>query len=323
MGNGVWHGRSGWMRPPNIHQHAKPPPPTKNGVGPSCVVLPPNDNGQWPTILDFLVVRFASLTRAQIEARLVNGDISNDLGQPISPATPYLGQQKLYYYRTVLNEPSIPFTEQILFEDELLLAVDKPHFLPIAPAGRFVQETVLVRLKNKLGIDTIAPMHRIDRETAGVVLFTKRPETRGAYQMLFQNRQVDKQYLAVAPWRENLQFPKIIRSRIVESAHFMSMMECDGEPNAETNIELLAHGSKYGWYRLTPLTGRKHQLRVQMAGLGLPILNDQIYPEHLERNDQDLTKPLQLLAQAISFTDPISGERRTFQSQRTLLAIDQ
>ncbi len=306
------------MRPSNIHHSAKPRLPTKNGVGASCVVLPPNDAAKWPTLLDYLVVRFATLTRAQIEGRLLNGDITNDLGQPVSPTSPFIGNQKLYYYRAVVDEPPIPFEEQILFEDEFLLAVDKPHFLPIVPAGRFVQETVLVRLKNKLGIDTLAPMHRIDRETAGVVLFTKQTATRGRYQTLFQNRLVDKQYLAVAPWRDNLVFPMTVRSRIVESAHFMRMMESTGEPNAQTTIELLARGNGLGLYRLSPLTGRKHQLRVQMAALGLPIVNDQIYPNHVFQDDADLSKPLQLLAQSIGFTDPITGAVRYFESRRSL-----
>lgn len=324
MVNGGWHGPNAWTRRDKLSAAAasvKQTRPTRDGVGPSCVTLPPHSQGQWQNVLDFLVTRFATLSRAEIESRLMRGDITDADGLPVSPTAPYVGNRKLFYYRSIANEPRIPFDEVILFEDDFLIAVDKPHFLPMAPSGRFLQETLLVRLKRKLGLDDIAPMHRIDRETAGVVLFTKQPATRGAYQTLFQHRLVNKQYLAIAPWRADLVFPMTCRSRIVESDHFMRMCEEPGEPNAHTEMQVETHNNQFARYRLTPITGRKHQLRIQMASLGLPIVNDQIYPDHVMNGDEDMNKPLQLLAQSIAFMDPLTGVPRTFVSQRTLAAL--
>ncbi len=292
--------------------------PTKNGVGPSCISLP---NGAWPTLLDFLADRFPHIARAEIIARMQRGDVVDSAGVPALPARLYQAHQKLYYYRNIEDEPRIPFDEVVLFQDDFIVAVDKPHFLPMSPAGRYVQETVLVRLKRKLGIDTLAPMHRLDRETAGVVLFTVQPEHRDRYALLFRERAVKKQYQAVAPWRADLQLPLVHQSRMVIADHFMQMREVAGEPNSETRIELLEVSKRLARYRLTPLTGKKHQLRIHMAALGVPILNDQIYPTQVEYDDRDYTKPLQLLAKSIEFRDPISGLERCFKSQRQLMAI--
>ncbi len=324
MVNGGWHAPNASTRRTNLPAttaRVKQILPTRNGVGPSCVTLPQDPDGRWRNVLDYLVTRFGTLSRAEIEARLGQGEITDANGLPVSPTAPYVGNRKLFYYRSIADEPRIPFDEVILFEDDFLIAVDKPHFLPMAPSGRFLQETLLVRLKRKLGLDDIAPMHRIDRETAGVVLFTKQPATRGAYQTLFQHRLVDKQYQAIAPWRADLVFPMTCRSRIVESDHFMRMCEEPGEPNAHTEIQVETHNNHFARYRLTPITGRKHQLRIQMASLGMPIVNDQIYPRHVFDGDGDMSKPLQLLAQSIAFIDPISGVPRRFESQRTLAML--
>lgn len=233
----------------------------------------------------------------------------------------YEPHMKLYYYRSIPAEEHIPFEEAVLFQDDYLVAVDKPHFLPVTPGGRYLQETLLVRLKRKLGIDTLSPMHRIDRETSGLVLFTVQPSTRGQYQELFAKKLVTKVYLATANVRESLKFPMIYRSRLVEAEHFMRMREADGEANAETHIEMLEANQQRARYRLMPTTGKKHQLRVHMAALGIPILNDQIYPDHLSKEEierNDYARPLQLLADYISFTDPISGEVRRFESRLQL-----
>lgn len=292
--------------------------PTREGVGPSCIVLP---IGSWPNVIDFLAQRFPSVSRAEIVARMRRGDVVDARGECISPERQYQPHLKLFYYRNIEAEARIPFDEVILFQDDYLIAVDKPHFLPVTPGGRYLQQTLLVRLKRKLGIDTIAPMHRIDRETAGLVLFTIQPSARGKYQELFSQKVVTKRYQATAKFRADLKFPLSRRSRLVEADHFMRMRETDGEANAETEIELLESGDEFARYRLTPLTGKKHQLRVHMAALGMPILNDQIYPQHLSREEiesDDYSKPLQLLAEHISFTDPVTGQQRCFDSERCL-----
>jgi tRNA pseudouridine32 synthase / 23S rRNA pseudouridine746 synthase len=297
--------------------------PTKNGVGASTISLPV---GPWKRVIDFLAERFPHIAYDELVTRMARGDVLDHSGARMLPDHAYRAREKLYYYRDIPLEPRIPFDEVILFQDEHIVVVDKPHFLPVAPVGRYVQETVLVRLKRKLGIDSLAPMHRIDRETAGLVLFTVQSDTRGKYQGLFEQRMVKKNYEAIAPWRDDLQLPLIHRSYIVESDSFMQMRELSVETtrehglkaNAETAIELLEMVGEFARYGLTPLTGKKHQLRVQMAALGMPILNDQIYPVHQRQADDEYTKPLQLLAKQISFRDPISGEKREFKSQRFL-----
>jgi tRNA pseudouridine32 synthase/23S rRNA pseudouridine746 synthase len=275
-------------------------------------------------VIDFLAERFDTISRSEIEARMLRGDVCDAAGECISPAHPYRPHLKLYYYRSIETETRIPFDEEVLFEDDYLVVVDKPHFLPVTPGGRYLQETLLVRMKRRLGVDTLAPMHRIDRETAGLVLFTKQPQTRGIYQELFSRREVIKRYQAIAPRRADLPLPMIYRSRLVGADHFMRMCEADGEPNAETGIERMETRGELARYRLLPLTGKRHQLRVQMAALGMPILNDQIYPDHRSKvqiEEDDFSAPLQLLAEYIAFRDPVTGQDRWFESKRRLLAL--
>jgi tRNA pseudouridine32 synthase/23S rRNA pseudouridine746 synthase len=176
-------------------------PPARNGVGPSCIGLPA---GAWPTTLDFLTERFSAIPRDVWHQRMAQGDVVDEHGVQLAPHSVYQGHRRVYYYRAVPDEPRIPFDEVILFQDEQLIVVDKPHFLPVMPSGGYLAETVLVRLKQKLGIDTLVPVHRIDRDTAGLVMFSVQPETRGAYHALFSQRSVKKTYEAIAPWREGL-----------------------------------------------------------------------------------------------------------------------
>lgn len=294
---------------------AQPPLPTKDGVGPSCVALPP---GPWRTIGDFLIDRFPAVPTATWQARMQQGELVDEHGVAVTPQQPYRSGIRLYYYRSIPDETRLPFDEVVLFHDELLVVADKPHFLPVTPGGRHLQETLLVRLKRRLGIDTLAPLHRLDRETAGVVVLAVRPETRGAYQALFAQRQVTKHYEAIAPWRPELGFPLTYRSRLVQDDHFLRMREVPGEPNAETLFEVLAVQGVFARYRLTPLTGRTHQLRVHCAALGMPIVGDRMYPTLLPADTDDPAQPLQLLARSIAFVDPISGQMRRFESAQAL-----
>jgi tRNA pseudouridine32 synthase / 23S rRNA pseudouridine746 synthase len=292
-------------------------PPDRNGVGVSVVATPA---GSWATFLDFLTQRFPAVGCDQWRARMGAGQVVDERGAAIDAGTAFRPNRKLFYYRSIANEPSIPFHETVLFQDELIVAADKPHFLPVTPAGRYVQQTLLVRLKQKLGIESLAPMHRIDRETAGVVLFSVRPETRDAYQKLFREGRIEKTYHAIAPWRAEVSMPTVYRSRLVESAAFMQMQAVVGEANAITAISVDAVHSGMARYVLRPSTGQKHQLRAHMSALGLPIVNDRIYPVlQPEVNPADVwPQPLQLLAKAISFTDPVTGNALHFESQRVL-----
>ena len=294
-------------------------PPTRDGVGPSCVGLP---SGSWPTMLDFLSERFTAIPRERWQARMAAGEVWDEHGAAVTVQRPYQHHLRLYYYRDVPVETPIPFEATILFQDEHLLVVDKPHFLPVAPSGNYLQETVLVRLKRQLGIDALSPIHRIDRDTAGLVLFSLQKTTRDAYQALFRQRQVHKRYEAVAPFRADLRLPLTRHSRIEEAGHFMLQREVDGAPNATTHISLLEtlqrDGQLLGHYQLEPVTGQRHQLRVHMAALGLPILGDGLYPTLTPEGQVDYARPLQLLAKSIEFIDPLSGSVRRFESARRL-----
>jgi tRNA pseudouridine32 synthase/23S rRNA pseudouridine746 synthase len=295
--------------------------PTRDGVGPSQVALPA---GRWSCMLDFLVERFPAICAAEWNARMAAGDLVDGAGQRVAPQQAYLPHGKLYYYRTVPNEPPNPAQASVLFEDELLVVADKPHFLPVTPSGDYLQETLLVRLRRQLGVDALTPLHRIDRETAGVVLFAKQPATCAGYHTLFAGRQVAKAYQAIAPFNALLQFPLVRASTLVASDHFMQMREAPADaadprpPNARTEIEWMETRGANARYRLRPLTGKRHQLRVHMAALGLPILGDRIYPSLLPQGGDEAGNPLRLLAESIAFVDPVTAQERSFASRLQL-----
>jgi tRNA pseudouridine32 synthase / 23S rRNA pseudouridine746 synthase len=292
--------------------------PTRDGVGPSVITLPVGD---WLLVIDFLMQRFDAIPRDEWQSRMQNGLVMDEHGEAVYPDRPYQAHLKIFYYRSIENEQPIPFEESILFQDEYLIIADKPHFVPVMPAGIYLQETLLVRLKRKTGIETLVPMHRIDRETAGLVVFVIKPETRGAYQSLFLSKQVEKCYQAIAPYRNDLAFPMTYKNRLQESENFMQMEVVEGEPNSETLIEILAQCGGLARYQLNPVTGKKHQLRAHMAALGIPILNDLIYPVHRAADQHNYEKPLQLLAQRIAFADPITGQQRAFESRLQLRGL--
>jgi len=296
----------------------KCPLPNKDGISPSYLALP---KGSWATILDFLIERFPHIDASVWEYRLSQGGVFKQSGESYRIDTPYQGGQgqRLYYYRQLKHEVTVPFKETILYQDDYLIAVDKPHFLSVIPAGKYLQQTLLVRLKRALQLDTISPMHRIDRETAGVVLFSKQVATRGAYQIMFQQHKMHKSYEAIAPTLHGLDYPYIHRSRIVKSSPFFCMQEIEGEANSETKIELMETQGELSRYRLLPVTGKQHQLRVHLASLGKGILNDPFYPQVLpEKAQGDFNNPLQLLAKSIAFTDPITHKKHYFESKRQL-----
>ncbi|KLN53705.1 pseudouridine synthase [Variovorax paradoxus] len=292
------------------------PLPTRDGVGPSCVGLP---QGPWPTIADFLIERFPAITREAWMARIEARDVVDEHGVPVTAQRRYQAPLRVYYYRTLDAEVRIPFDEQVLFQDDQLVVADKPPFLPVTPTGKYLQESLLVRLKRKLKLDDLVPLHRIDRSTAGLVLFSVRPETRGAYQAMFPERRIAKHYEAVVPWQPGVSsVPGTYRSRLVDDDHFMRVKEEAGEPNSETRIAVEQMAGSHALLRLSPVTGRKHQLRVHCMALGMPIVNDPFYPVLLPPDSDDFDKPLQLLAKSVAFQDPVSGELRSFTSPRSL-----
>ena len=294
-----------------------PPLHVRDGVGPSCVALPA---GPWATITDFLVQRFPAIPRSTWLARMQANDVVDEYGQHVTASRPYQAPLRVYYYRELPPEVPVPFEEVVLFQDEHLLVVDKPHFLPVTPAGKYLQQTLLVRLKRRLGVEALVPIHRIDRETAGLVLFSLQASSRGAYQQLFAERHVTKHYEAIVPWADGRTLPATYSSRL-EDHTFMCVHEVPGEANATTHIHVTATtaAGDRAKLQLSPVTGRKHQLRVQCAALGIPILHDRIYPRLLPEGTDDFAHPLQLLAKHLRFTDPVTGALREFTSPRTLV----
>jgi tRNA pseudouridine32 synthase/23S rRNA pseudouridine746 synthase len=246
------------------------------------------------------------------------GGVVDETGLCLNPESPYRVGACIFYYRELDLEEEIPFLEHVHYRDEHILVADKPHFLPVVPSGRFLQETLLVRLKRRWNLDQLVPVHRIDRETAGIVLFSLNPVTRGTYASLFHDRQVKKVYQALAPTHPSFSFPLTRRSRIVPGEPFFRMKEVEGEPNSETCIDVLEQRDGTTLYELSPVTGRKHQLRVHMSALGIPIVNDRLYPQIRPIEDGDYESPLKLLAKSISFQDPITREERYFVSDRRL-----
>ena len=292
--------------------------PTRDGVAASRVVIA---LGRWARVIDFLVDRFPHISEDDWRKRLSQGLVLGDKGQPLQADTPALEGGWLYYYRSLEREAPIPFTHQVLYRDAHLLVVDKPHFLPVIPSGKYLQETLLMRLKQSLEVSDLVPIHRIDRDTAGLVLFSLQAASRNAYSALFRERRVEKTYEAVAAFDPTLALPVRRESRIQVGTHFMQQAEVPGAVNAITDIDVLEVCEPWARYQLRPLSGQRHQLRVHMVALGLPILNDGIYPQLTPEGSSDQTKPLQLLAKRLAFEDPISGRQMAFESQLRLLPL--
>ena len=290
------------------------------GVSSSMVFLPAGQDHA--CLLDFFITTFPHIERSEWEARFAEGLIFDQEGKALAAGAAYIPNIHLLYFRRLAREPEIPFEETVLFQDEHILVADKPHFLPVTPSGLYLHQTLLNRLKKKTGIQNLSPMHRIDRDTAGLVIFSVNPNQRAQYQNLFRDRAVKKVYEAIAPYSEDLinQLPMTYQSRLEESEHFLQMEEVEGEPNTDTLIELLEVNKPWAKYRLTPGSGKKHQLRCHLNSLGIPIRHDQIYPilTPYQEYDLDFSKPLQLLAKEIHFKDPITGQERSFASPRVL-----
>lgn len=271
------------------------------------------------TVLEFLCQRFAHIPATVWQQRLHDGLVCDDHGHPLQASDSVAGIQHIRYQRAVAHEPAIPFEASILFQNEHLLVADKPHFLPVMPAGQYVQQTLLHRLQQHTGLPQLSPLHRIDRDTAGLVLFSTNPASRNAYHALFRQRQVRKIYQAIAPFDPHFLQPREHHSHLAEDPQqFFRMAEHPGPPNSHTRLHITETMDRWARYQLEPITGKRHQLRVHLAALGIPIHHDPYYPHLNEPAVGDYSRPMQLLAQELHFTDPLTGHSTRFVSQRML-----
>ena len=288
-------------------------PPMINGVTASKVFL--DAQHATDTVFAYLCQQFPHILANEWQQRFNDQLVYAYDGQILNVHSPFMANSHVYYYRFLAHEIHVPFQHQVLFENEHLLVVDKPHFLTMSPTGQYVQETLLVRLKKATNNPDLTPIHRLDRETAGVVLFAKTISARALYQQMFAERQVEKTYHAIAPFKPELQFPMTTQFRMQKGEPFYTMRIEDGPSNSTTHIELIQHNGHLAKYMLKPITGKQHQLRVHLSQLGIAILNDPFYPNVQHKADDDFSHPLQLLAHHIQFKDPITGENFAFSSQ--------
>lgn len=289
------------------------PLPYLNGLAPLRIRLPHGDSAA--TILEFLTREYPE---DQWAAQMESGEVVDEKGRRWGSESSYAPGRFVYFYREPAPETPVPFELDILYDADGIVVVDKPHFLATIPRGMHVTETATVRLRRLLDCPDVTPAHRLDRATAGVLIFTRTKELRRPYQELFSEREVLKEYEAIAGFEPALEFPRVVRSRILKDHGVMVAREEPGEPNSETRIELIEQLGDWAKYRLFPHTGRTHQLRIHLSSLGIPIKGDPYYPTYTRTPADDFDNPLQLLARAVEFDDPITGEHRRFESRRTL-----
>ena len=288
---------------------------------PSKLSLPQTNPGI-STVLEYLIIKFPYIDAQVWKKRITDGKVHCHDGSLITMLSPFKAQQRIYYYREVENEPIIPFQETVLFQDEHILVAYKPHFLPVIPGGKYVNECLQNRLRRSTGIDSLQAVHRLDRVTAGLVIFSVNAHSRHHYHHLFETRQIDKTYQAIAQinTQENLIGREWqIKNRIIKSEPKFRMCIAEGESNSHSVIRCLQQSDQKALFELMPITGKTHQLRLHMQTLGWPILNDKYYPQLQALCLDDFSKPLQLLAKKIEFIDPVTQQPRSFSYANNLV----
>jgi tRNA pseudouridine32 synthase/23S rRNA pseudouridine746 synthase len=283
---------------------------------PSIVSLPQTNPGV-ATVLEYLIIKFPFIDAQIWQQRITDGKVHDSEGSLITLQSPFKPQQQIYYYREVENEPIIPFKETIVFQDQHILVAYKPHFLAVIPGGNYVTECLQNRLRRSTGISTLQALHRLDRVTAGLVIFSVNPDTRRCYHQLFEKRQIHKTYQAIAAINgdENLVGQKWeVKNRLERSEprFLMRIAEREGQANSHSMIRCLEQLNQKALFELNPVTGKTHQLRVHMQALGWPILNDKYYPKLQPLTKDNYSAPLQLLAKELKFIDPITQQPRCF-----------
>ena len=294
---------------------SRSPLPVRDGLNPSRIRQP--DDGMWTTTLDYLLERFPQ-DAVRLREKVAAGEVVDEKGVGITETSAFAPRRFVYLYRDPPVETRVPFEIDILYRDENILVVDKPHFLASTPRGRYIAESALVRLRRDLELPELSPAHRLDRVTAGLLLFTVHQAARRDYQTMFAERRVAKEYEAIARHDAQVSTPVVVRSRIVKERGVLKAAEIEGEPNSESRIELIETRDGFARYRLIPHTGKTHQLRLHMTSLGLPIHGDNFYPDFYDVAAEDYSNPLRLLSKVLEFEDPTTGRLQRFESRRTL-----
>jgi tRNA pseudouridine32 synthase/23S rRNA pseudouridine746 synthase len=242
-----------------------------------------------------------------------------ETGRAVTGRDPYQPHTFVWFHRDLAEETFVPGPIHVIHHDDRIVVVDKPAFLSTIPRGRHVVQSVVVRLRAQLDLPELSPLHRLDRVTSGLLVLATERRWRGAYQSMFQRREVGKTYRALAPLLSSLELPVTVRNHLsTRRGQWQAEVLPDSPANAESMIALDSVIGDLGSYTLTPRTGRTHQLRMHMLGLGIPISDDPLYPVVQDVAIDDFSRPLQLLANEVRFTDPIDGGRRRFASVRTL-----
>ncbi len=276
---------------------------------------------KWETMLDWLVERLPA--HVPVQQMVERSEFVYRDGTAIQAGDPYRHHTYVWFHRDVKPEPEVPGRIHLIHQDERIVVVDKPPFLATIPRGTHIRQSVVVRLRDELSLPELTPMHRLDRATSGLLALTTQKRWRGIYQPLFDRRKVTRTYLALAPLRTDLNFPFRVTSHLQKTHGVPQTKVFPGRsPNSETIMELAGTVGDLGLYRLTPKTGRTHQLRAHLSGLGIPIINDPLYPDMLDVAVDDFSRPLQLLAAELTFTDPIEGTLRAFRSMRDLPVLE-
>ncbi|NVK21530.1 MAG: pseudouridine synthase [Kangiellaceae bacterium] len=295
---------------------------------PSKVYLPQENHG-WTTVLDYLIDKFQGIDKAIWHQRILDDKVHWQDGTFIKLDTPYRPQAAVFYYREVKKEPVIPFEHNLIYQNEHILIADKPHFLPVNESGAFVNECLQNRLRKETGIDELQALHRLDRETAGLVMFSINSQTRAYYHALFANKTITKTYQAIAKTPNNIQLigkQWEINNRMIKSdpSFVMSIdkQASSKDYNAHSKIRCIKQSEHLSLFELQPITGKTHQLRVHMQSIGYPILNDKFYPTLLPKSEDNFDQPLQLLAQSLDFKDPVTQQQHSFQS-KLMLSIEE
>ena len=272
----------------------------------------------WPTMGAWLQKRLAEFI--DVAAFLADGRFVYESGAAVADTDPYRPHTFVWFHRDLRVEAPVPGDISVVYRDERIVVVDKPPFLSTIPRGRHVAQSVVVRLRDELGLPEVSPLHRLDRVTSGLLILATEKRWRGAYQSLVQRGEVTKVYRALAAVRPDLTLPVTVSNHLIKRRGTMQAEIVAGVPaNSESIVELESFVDEtQAVYRLTPRTGRTHQLRMHMLGLGIPISGDPIYPVVQDVAIDDFANPLQLLASELSFTDPVDGEHRRFASVREL-----